>query len=90
MIIRVGNMVSIKGVQAFGFVKEFLYYAQSKKTLASVEVHLKDGLHTETVIIDVEDIALYHSEKSRATRIYAHADDHYHAALMMADERLAV
>ena len=91
MLIRNGNMVKIKGINGFGFVKEIIWCASSKKCVMSVSVTLHDYLReAQDVIVDPDDVSLFHSKPSKATRIYATADDHKHAALMMQDERLAV
>ena len=90
MLIRNGDMVKIKGVHGFGFVKEIIWCALSQKCVMSVSVTLHGDMRAaQDVLVDPSEVSLFHSEKSKATRIYATPDDHNHAALMMQDERLA-
>lgn len=83
-LIRVGNMVRIQGVNGFGFVKEIIWCAITKKCVFSVEVYLNGSLEIAPfLILDPDDCALFHSENSTASKIYAKSCDHEHAALMM-------
>lgn len=83
-LIRQGNMIRIRGINGYGFVKEIIYASQSLKTVFSVELIQRGEIKAnEMVLLDPEDCELYRADSTKHARIYAHPDDHYHAALMM-------
>ena len=87
MLIRVGNMVKVKGVNGHAFVKEIIWCALTKKAIMSINLTLYgDMREAQQVIVDIDDVSLFHSQKSKTARIYATPDDHEHAALMMQAE----
>lgn len=85
-LIRQNDMVRIKGVNGFGFVKEIIYCSQSFKTLFAVNVQI-NGVYKENelVLLDCEDCELYRADSSKARRIYAHPLDHQFYASLMAE-----
>ena len=84
MLIRVGNMVKVKGVNGHAFVKEIIWCALTKKAVMSISLTLYgDMREAQQVIVEPDDVSLFHSQKSRAVRIYTTPDDHEHAALML-------
>lgn len=75
-------MVRVSGVHGFGFVKELIWCVQSGKCVFLVEMTLLNTLKdAEAVILDPSDCRPYHSQPSNASKVYAHADDHLHAAM---------
>ena len=89
MLIRNGNMVKIKGINGFGFVKQVIWFPASKNCVMLVSVYFHDSLQeAQDLPFDANHVSLLHSKPCNAERIYADPDDHKHAALMMQDERL--
>lgn len=84
MLIRVGNMVKVKGVNGHAFVKEIIWCAVSKRAVFNVEIYLYGEFKAPPMlIVEPDDCTLYKAKTSRASKIYATPYEHEHAALML-------
>lgn len=78
-------MLRINGVNGFGFLKEVIYFKDSKITLFWVEVYQIDKNESpQFVHLMPDDCEKYHAIPSTAKSIFASPDEHEHAFLRMA------